>query len=60
MPQVTICIKYQLYFFIEGNFHKYESDCVEILGLYIYKYDEQIYLANKSILRLKNLIFNYN
>ena len=39
---------------------QYESDSVEILGLYIYKYDEQTYLANKSILRLKNLMFNYS
>ena len=40
VPQVTICIRCQLYFFIEGDFHKYESDCIEILGLYIYKYGE--------------------
>ncbi len=38
MSQMMICIRCQLYFFIEGNFHKYESDCIEILELYIYKY----------------------
>ncbi len=40
MPQMKICIKCQLYFFIESNFHKYKSDYIKILGLYIYKYDE--------------------
>ena len=60
VSQVTIYVRCQLYFFIESDFHKYESDYIEILGLYINKYDKQTYLANKSILRLKNLMFNYS
>jgi len=31
------------------------TDCIKILELYIYKYSKQTYLANKNILRLKNL-----
>ena len=44
---MSICVRCRLYFFKESDFHKYESGCIKILGLYIYKYDEYIYIVNK-------------
>ena len=40
VPQMSICLRCQLYIFEGLDFHQYELDCIEILGLYIYKYGE--------------------
>ena len=37
---MTICVRCRLYIFKVEDFHQYESKYTEILGLYIYEYDE--------------------
>ena len=49
-----------LVYFKEWDFRQYESYYIEILELYVYRYEELIYLVTQRSSKLKNLMFYYS